>query len=244
MHQSLEDHVAIVTGASRGIGRACAERLAAEGCHIVAASRSPGPLERTAERCRDHGVEARVVETDVSDRDDVRMMVDHCRTEFGKINILVNNAGINPHDRVDEADLAAWDRAVDTNLKGMIYTTRFAAPDLKLASGDGDCAAIVNIGSISGTMSFPEGGVYCATKHGVVGLTGSTFEDLRESGVKVSVLNPGYVDTAMSESDNLDSDKMIQPEDIAHTALFVATFPETGCPTEIIVRPQRSPYLT
>lgn len=244
MLENLSNHIAFITGASRGIGRACAVAYARQGCDLALAARSPGDLEKTAAMCREHGATTVAVETDVSDRDDVQAAIDHCTTELGGLNILVNNAGRYPRQHIDEADLAEWEQTVDVNLMGAIYAIRFAATHMKLATQDGQRAAIINIASISGKMSFEKGGVYCATKHGLVGLSGSAYEDLREHGIKVTAICPGFVNTDLVSERNLDTSKMIQPEDVAETALFVTKFPETGCPTEIVLRPQRTPYLT
>lgn len=244
MTVELNDHVAFITGASRGIGRACAIRFARAGCDVGLAARSPGALEQTAKLCRNHGADTVAVETDVSVRDDVRAAIDHCSEKLGGLHILVNNAGRGHYEPVDQADLDEWEATVEVNLLGAMYATRYAAPHLKLAAGDGDRAAIINIASISGKLTHEEGGVYCATKHGLVGLSGSSFDDLRERGIKVTALCPGFVDTDMPDDANLDRSKMIQPEDIADTALFVARYPDTGCPTEITIRPQRTPYLS
>ena len=239
----LTDHVAFVTGASRGIGRACAIAFARQGTHVALAARSPGDLEQTADLCREHDVEALTVETDVSDPEDVQAAINYAVEEFDQLNFLVNNAGRDTRQPIDRADVDEWKQIVDVNLMGTIYATRYASPHLKLAASDEEQAAVVNIASIAGQMSFPEGGAYCSSKHGVVGLGGSAFEDLREYGIKVSTLSPGYVNTGMVSKDQLDADKMIQPEDIAQTVLFVARYPDTGCPTDITIRPQRTPYL-
>ena len=134
--------------------------------------------------------------------------------------------------------MQAWDRVIDINLRSLIHLTRHALPEIE----KGPRGAIINIASISARMSHGGAGIYCATKHGVLGFAGSVFEDVRERGVKVSTICPGFVNTDMVSARDLVLEKTIQPEDIARTVLFVLTFPDTGCPTEIVVRPQRSPY--
>ncbi|MFB6263141.1 MAG: SDR family oxidoreductase [Bradymonadaceae bacterium] len=243
MTRSIDDHVALVTGASRGIGRATAVALAEEGCDVALAARSVDQLKETASLCEERGAETAVLETDVADRESVESTVATTVDELGGLEILVNNAGRSYHDPIDRADLDEWESTVDVNLMGTVYTTRHAGPHLREGAENGYRAAVVNIASIAGIMSFGDSSAYCSSKHGVVGMTGSTFEDLRESGVKVSVIEPGFVDTSFVPGDGLDRDKMIQPEDIAETVVFVATYPGTGCPTEIKVRPQKTPYL-
>ena len=122
----------------------------------------------------------------------------------------------------------------------MIHLTRHALPHIQKQSAGG----IINIASVAGKMTHKKGGIYTATKHGVIGFTGSLYEDVRELNIKVCAICPGFVNTDMVRNTKLDSSKMIQPEDIARTILFVLKFPDTGCPTEITVRPQQSPYIT
>lgn len=243
MTTDLDEHVAFITGASRGIGRACAIHFAEAGCDVGLVARTPAGLEETAKRCRELGAEAVTVEADVADRDDVHAAIDHCNTELGGLHVLVNNAGRTHLEAVDHADLDDWDETVRVNLLSAMYATRYAAPHLKIAASDGDRAAIVNVTSTAGKETFAEGGVQCATKHGLVGLSGATFEDLRDHGVKVTALYPGYVDTDAAVGEDLDREKMIEPDAIAEAALFVARYPDSGCPTEMIIRPQRDPTV-
>lgn len=243
MLSDLQDHIAFITGASRGIGRAVAVALAREGCDVALAARTPGDLEETASRCREHDVEAITVETNVRDRDGVRASIAYAVDQLGGLDILINNAGTSVSEPIDEADLDTWEQVLETNVLGAIYASRLASPYLERACEEGRRSAIVNIASVAGEMSFEEGGAYCSSKHGLVGLSGSMFEDLRESGIKVTAIKPGFVNTKFIEADDLDRKKMIQPEDVAETALFVVKHPETACPTEILLRPQRTPYL-
>ena len=134
-------------------------------------------------------------------------------------------------------NLSDAERIFEVNVFASMRATRYAAAHLK-ASGNG---SVIFISSVAGHLSFAGSGVYCSSKHALNGLAGSVFEDLREFGVKVSSISPGYVNTSMP-SGNLDAHKMIQPEDIAHAVRFVMEFPSTGCPTEITILPQRSPY--
>jgi len=124
------------------------------------------------------------------------------------------------------------------NVNGLMCVTRHARPHL-VAAGRG---AVIQIASVAGRMSFSGGGAYCASKHAVMGYTEAVFEDVREAGVKVTAICPGFVNTDMVSGRGLLMDRMIQPADVATAALFVAGFPDTGCPTEIVLRPQRSPY--
>ncbi len=127
---------------------------------------------------------------------------------------------------------------MDVNVNGLMYVTRHTLPHL-VRGGRG---AVIQIASVAGRGSFAGGGAYCASKHAVIGYSQSVFEDVREAGVKVTVICPGFVNTDMVDGRGLIMERMIQPADIARAALFVARFPGTGCPTEIVIRPQRTPY--
>ncbi len=240
MLADIQGQVALVTGASRGIGRATAVALAREGCHTALLARSVDGLEQTAAECRNQGIHALSLPTDITDRSALREAVQRCVAELGQLDILVNNAGVFGGGPVHQADLEVWDRAMEVNAHAPMDLTAIALPHM-VGSGRG---AVIFIASIAGRMSFPSGGAYCASKHAVVGFSGSVFEDVRESGIKVCALCPGYVNTEMVAGRKLATDKMIQPEDVAETVVFICRCPETACPTEIVLRPQRSPYLT
>ena len=239
MARDLRGSVALVTGASRGIGEAVAERLAQAGCDVVVSGRDVESLEVVAARCRERGVRALAVPADVSVHGELETLVERTVRELGGLSILVNNAGIYDSTPAQSADQAAFDRVIDINVKSLMALTRLALPHILLQDG----GAVINIASVAGKGSFPGGGAYCASKHAVVGYTGSVFEDVREHGVKVCAVCPGFVNTSMVNTrPALNPALMIQPADIAEAVHFVAAFPETGCPTEIIVRPQRNPY--
>lgn len=130
-----------------------------------------------------------------------------------------------------------WDEMLDVNFRNVVHVLRYALP----AINQSPCGAVVAIGSI--TSAYAGAGMHLAAKRALSGFFEALFEDVRAFGTKVCVINPGYVNTAMVSSDRLDRSRMIQPEDIARTVLFVLSMPETACPTEITIRPQQSPYL-
>lgn len=239
MPRDLAGSVALVTGASRGIGRAVAEGLAQDGCHVALVARSAEGLAETAKRCRSHGVQTASFPCDVTDRNRLAMVVEGCLEQLGGLGILVNNAGIMARGAAHEADMDAFEQVIDVNVKALMNLSRLALPHIIEAPG---ARAVIHIASVAGRMSFGGGGAYCASKHAVMGYAGAMFEDVREYGVKVTAICPGFVDTDMVRDRGLNSAKMIQPEDIALAVRFVAGYPDTGCPTEIVVRPQRVPY--
>ena len=239
MTRPLNGHVAMVSGASRGIGRAVALDLAQAGADLTLLARSEDALEETASLCREAGGRVLALTTDVTDRAQLERAVSKTLGELGGLHILVNNAGIYAKGPAQSADIEDFERVIDVNVKALMNLTRLALPHILAAQGH---RAVIHIASIVSRMSFAQGGAYCASKHAVLGYSNSMFEDVREAGVKVCAIQPGFVAADMVAGHGLDMDKMIQPEDIAKTVRFVATYPDTGCPVEIIVRPQRSPY--
>ena len=239
MTQALKGHVALISGASRGIGRAVAIDLARAGADLTLLARSEEALEETAALCREEGSRVLALITDVTDRAQLERAVSKTLGELGGLNILVNNAGIHATGKAQSADIEDFERVIDVNVKALMNLSRLALPHILAAQGH---RAVIHIASVVSRMSFGGGGAYCASKHAVLGYSNSMFEDVREAGVKVCAIQPGFVATDMVAGHGLNMDKMIQPQDIAKTVRFVATYPETGCPVEIIVRPQRSPY--
>lgn len=238
----LAGHVALVTGASKGIGRAIAVALAKEGAHVGLMGRDQKQLDETAKQCKDFGVDALTVSFDLGgDLSALRSIVGRVVEGLGGLSILVNNAGVFAGGVVGDVSLDQWDKALNTNLRSVMHLTRWALPAIA-KSKDG---AIINISSIAGKLTSGNAAAYCASKHGVVGFSGALFEDVRDRNIKVCCICPGFVNTPMvNHIRNLDPSKMIQVEDVAKTVLFVLSFPNTGCPTEIILRPQLNPVIS
>jgi NAD(P)-dependent dehydrogenase (short-subunit alcohol dehydrogenase family) len=186
---------AIVTGAAAGIGRAIALRLAREGATVTIADVKTDAGEVTAQAARDAGGNARFIPCDVSQSPDVRAMVDATLAATGRIDVLVNNAGIPgtlvPIDQLDEAD---WERALAVNLGGVFRCTKYAIPALEAAPA----GAIVNIASTFGMVGAPLTPAYAAAKGGVIGLTRQLAVDLGPRGIRVNAVAPGYVDNDMA----------------------------------------------
>ena len=230
--------VVLVTGASRGIGAACAEAFAAAGYDVALMARSLEGLSAVAARCEASGARALPLAVDVSDAAAVAAGVARVVAELGGLHVVINAAGIYASAPAQEMSPEVFDRVMAVNVNGLMYVTRSALPHL-LAAGRG---AVIQVASVAGRMSFSGGGAYCASKHAVLGYTEAVFEDVREAGVKVTTICPGFVNTDMVSGRGLLMERMIQPADVAEAALFVVGFPDTGCPTEIVLRPQRSPY--
>ncbi|MDQ3963944.1 MAG: SDR family NAD(P)-dependent oxidoreductase [Actinomycetota bacterium] len=185
----LSNRVGIVTGASRGIGVVIAEHLARKGVDLVLAARSKDDLEQTAELVRKHGRRVLPVATDVSDVAQLQALVDAANTEFGHVDLLVNNAGIEIPGHSEGLDLDHIATGVHINLTALIQLTRLVIPQMiERKSGH-----VCNIASVAGKVARPFATVYSATKHGVVGFSWSLRAELAPLGVEVTVVCPGYV---------------------------------------------------
>jgi 3-oxoacyl-[acyl-carrier protein] reductase len=235
----LTDKVAIVTGAGRGIGRAIALALSHAGARLALAARSEPELGAVAEEIRSRDGDALVLPTDVTRDEDMERLVERTLKEWGSIDILVNNAGWGKTVPVVNSKNEEIDKTLQINLRAPMILTRLVLPAmLEKKSG-----AIINIGSISGKSGSANTAAYSASKFGVIGFTQSLFEEVREHGIKVSVILPGFVDTPLiPPNKRLDRSKMIQPDDVADTVMFVLSLPPTSCSVEITIRPQHSPY--
>jgi NAD(P)-dependent dehydrogenase (short-subunit alcohol dehydrogenase family) len=191
----MNDKVALITGASSGIGRATAEAFAARGAKVVLAARREDELAALTREIGARGGTATFVVTDVAIAKDVERMVAHTIETFGRLDYAVNNAGIEGKlAGVTELPEQEWDRVLDTNLKGAFLCLQYEARAM-LAGGHG--GAIVNVGSINSFLGFPTGSAYAASKHGQIGLTTSVSAELAPHGIRVNLVCPGFIDTPM-----------------------------------------------
>jgi len=191
----MRDKVALITGASSGIGRATAEAFAAKGAKVVLAARREDELAALAVEIGDRGGEASFVMTDVSVAKDVERMVAHTMETFGRLDYAVNNAGIEGQlSGIADLPEEEWDRVLEINLKGTFLCMQYETRAM-LAGGHG--GAIVNVGSVNSFLGFPCGSAYVASKHGQVGLTTSVSAELAPRGIRVNLVCPGIIDTPM-----------------------------------------------
>ncbi len=238
MGQSIRGNVALVTGAGRGIGHAIARALADEGCDVALLARNADELEDTARHYRASGVRALCLTADLTKTGAIEASVERCADTLGRLDILINNAGIFHWGSALEADPAAWDQLIDLNLRAAMRATRHALPYIAC----GEQGAVIFIASLAGKFAYGMNAAYVASKHGLVGFAGSVFEDVRERDIKVCAICPGLVSTAVTADIGIDPAKAIQPEDVAAAVRFVVTFPRSACPTEILLSPQRNPW--
>jgi 3-oxoacyl-[acyl-carrier protein] reductase len=229
--------VALVTGGSRGIGRAIAQQLALLGASVSICGRDGAALKESAHALAKAGVPVHAQLADVTKLADVVDLVGKTEAKLGPVTILVNNAGIGLFGPAHEKTEADWDRVLDTNLKSVFLVSRAVAPSM-IRRGSGD---IINISSLAGKNTFAGGGIYCASKWGVVGLSGCMAEDLREHGVRVSVICPGSVATEFSGRGAKHLSKVLSPEDVAHAVEAIVTQSPRSFLSEIHLRPLRKP---
>lgn len=230
--------VAIITGASRGIGKAVAIDLAKEHFSLALVGREESLLKEVATLCESEGVTAKCYVYDLSKLEGINDLVTQIHQDLGGINILVNNAGVWIEKPIADASLAEWERTLDVNVRSVFALTKQALPYIE----ERGWGAVINISSLAGQRTYPGGTMYCASKHALEGFSGALFHDVREKGVKVCAISPGVANTDMHKDDErYDNERMIQPEDIAKAVSFVANFPDTACPTEITIMPQRAP---
>jgi 3-oxoacyl-[acyl-carrier protein] reductase len=235
--QQLEGKVALVTGASRGIGLAISRKLAGMGVKLAMNGRSEDNLRRAAKEIG-HGKPVTTVRADVSRPEEAARLVSETESSLGPIEILVNNAGIGVFGPMQEASEKDWDAVLDTNLKAVFLLSKAVAPGMiQRRSGH-----IINIASLAGKNAFAGGGIYCASKWGLLGLTQCMAEDLRSHGIRVSAICPGSVNTEFSPPQGKkDLSKMLQPDDVAHAVEMILTQAPQSFISEILLRPTQKP---
>ena len=243
MTVDLKEKSVLITGASSGIGLACAQAFAERGCRLLLAARRKDRLDELSSLLNEeHGAEVLIAALDVRDRSAVETWVDGLPDGWRDIDILVNNAGLaRGLAPLHEGDIEDWEEMIDTNVKGLLYVTR-AVLRTMVDRGRGH---VINIGSIAGHEVYPGGNVYCASKHAVAALNRSLGIDTLGTGVRVSAVDPGMVETEFSlvrfhgDSERADGVykgiEPLTPADVADAVLFCATRPENANVREMIL---------
>lgn len=227
--------VVVITGASRGIGKECALKLAQVGTTLILMARKKEDLDVVAKECLALGATSHCLSIDIL-KDNLKEAISNIKSQFGHIDILINNAGVWIEKPFESGDMETWDDALDVNLKSAIHLTRYCL------DGMPEGGSIIFVGSTASRKSYAGGTNYCAAKFGLLGFANSLFEDIRERGIKVCSILPGVVNTDMHKNDpSFTPEKMIQPEDVATTVQFVLSTPSNMCPTEITLMPQKNP---
>ena len=234
------ERAAIVTGASSGIGLAIAKMLGEEGYALTVAARRPEKLEDAAKGLADEGIELQSVPANVSDEEEIKRVVDAHRDRYGRLDVLVNNAGVGVGATVGEILTKRMDMQLDINLRSIILFYRECLSMLKDAAAEHKSALVVNTSSISGKHGEGWLSVYSASKHGVVGWTEAMNKELGGEGIKSTALCPAFVDTPMTDfvKDSVPPEAMIRPEDIAESVRFLLRVsPACVVPEIMFVRP-------
>jgi len=240
--QSLLGQIAIITGASRGIGRAIAVRLAEAGVTTVLSSRTAEDLQKVSDKIHEMGGKAFAIPTDVTDEQQLTALIERTQATYDRIDILVNNAGGGtPRTPITKAHLTDWNRTLRVNLWATMVLSKLVLPGM-IERRQG---AIINVCSLAGVTGKAGEAAYAAAKFGVRGFTQSLFDEVHEYGIKVSTICPGYVDTAMIPPNRrIDRTKMLRAEDVAEAVHNVVTSSAWVCPLEIVLQPQYDPLKT
>jgi 3-oxoacyl-[acyl-carrier protein] reductase len=230
----LKDQVAIVTGGSSGIGFAIARAFVQEEMRVTIAARDNRRLDQAALQLKSRSTgdgAVLAIQTDVSQTAQAQQMVRQTLDQFGRLDVLVNNAGIGRMAPLDRLEEKVWDEVLDINLKGVFLCTQAVLPEMKRKRN----GYIVNISSIGGKEAFGGGGAYCASKFGVMALTQTILEEAGSYNIRATAICPGYVDTPMVAGVSVPADKMIRPEDIAQTVLYLLHLSENTVIREIVI---------
>lgn len=241
----LKEKIVFITGASSGIGKACAEAFAAEKANLILAARRFEMLNKYAEELvKKFGIKIKVIELDVRNFVAVKKCFNDLEDDWKNVDVLVNNAGLaRGFDKIFEGSVTSWEEMIDTNVKGLLFVTRNVLPGMI----DRNKGHVINIGSTAGHEVYPNGNVYCATKFAVNALTKGIRMDCLEHGIKVTTVDPGMVETEFSivrfSGDKDRADKVyqgLQPltaADIADAVVYCATRPAHVNINEMILTP-------
>jgi len=249
MTTPLDGTVALVTGASSGIGEATARALAAQGAKVALAARRLERLERLAAEIGREGHTALAIQSDIAEQAEAIAAVDRTVDELGRLDIVVNNAGVMLLGPIEDAPTEEWDRMIDLNLKGLINTTHAALPHL-LSAAEGSergCADVVNISSVAGRIARAGSGVYNLTKHGVGAFSESLRQEFASRKVRSTLIEPGAVETELSDHlrdgvreqvrERFAGIRILEAADVADAIAYAVTRPWHVSLNEVLIRP-------
>jgi NAD(P)-dependent dehydrogenase (short-subunit alcohol dehydrogenase family) len=233
-----QGRVALVTGGTRGIGEAIARRLAADGFSVAISGHAGRTVTNAVDRLGREGITVKGFAADARKENEQEALLDWVERELGRLDVLVNNAGIGEFGSVDEISPAVFREVVETNLFGPFYTIHFAAPLMKKSGG----GFIVNIASLAGINAFAGGAAYNASKFGLLGLSDAAMLDLRHGGIRIAAILPGSVATEFSDSHHgQESSWMLQPDDVARAVSDLVRYPGRAIPSRLDLRPSHPP---
>lgn len=249
MDAPLAGSVALITGASSGIGEATARSLASHGAGVAVVARRLDRLEQLASEIREHGGTALGIEADLSEKDQVSAIVDQTVGTLGRIDILVNNAGVMLLGPIEDAPTDEWARMIEVNLRALIHITHAALPHLLTAaqSGNRGCADVVNISSVSGRVARAGSGVYSSTKFAVGAFSESFRQEFADRKIRSTLVEPGTVDTELLSHvrdgirdqafETVAGIRRLDASDIADAIVYAVTRPWHVAINEILIRP-------
>lgn len=243
--QNLKEKIVAITGASAGIGKAIAIKLGKNGVKVVLGARNTELLEKVIEEIKSNGGEAVFVKTDVSNKADLVQLVNVAVTQYGKLDVIINNAGVARLSRIDELDIDGWNEMIDSNIKGVLYGMAAAIPVFKKQQS----GHIVNIISTSGIKIVPTQGVYAGTKNAVRTIA-EAFRQEADGSIRITGISPGYIKTDFAvKSVNTEDMKAvaskaveelaISPEAIADAVIYAISQPEDVEVGDIVIRPSK-----
>ena len=234
MTKQLASKVAIVTGASRGIGRAVSVALAQEAATVVLAARSIQKLQETADKVTEAGGKAEIVVTELTEEESIKNLVKVTNEKFSRLDILVNNAGVTHSAKLEQTITEDWERCMQINALAPFILCREALPLLRKSQA----GYIINIASVVGVKGYPLQSAYTSSKHALRGMTISLAEELKGSNIRVHLLCPGGVDTELVQKvrPDIKKDELMQPEEIAELVLYLVTHKGNAVIDELHIR--------
>ena len=244
MSEPMQDRVVLITGASSGIGAACAKVFAAAGAKLIVAARRKDQLKQLADELSQTGTQIHPLVLDVRDRSSVQSTLASLPASFAEVDVLINNAGLSRDlDKLYEADIQGWEEMIDTNIKGLLYVTRSIVPGMVKR----DRGHVVNIGSTAGHQTYPGGSVYCGTKAAVKSISEGLKQDLLGTSVRVSSVDPGLVETNFSNvrfrgdteraQDVYKGMTPLTADDVADVVFFCVTRPAHVNISDVVLMP-------
>jgi NADP-dependent 3-hydroxy acid dehydrogenase YdfG len=243
MNNNIEGKVIVITGASSGLGEAAARHLSEQGAKVVLGARRVDRLQALAEELNKNGTKAIALATDVTQVEQVKALVDEAVKTFGRIDVIINNAGLMPHSPIDRLKIDEWNQMIDVNIKGVLYGIAAALPHMQQQK----FGHIINVSSVAGHKVRPNGVIYSATKHAVRVITEGLRQEVKPYNIRTTVISPGAVDTelpnSISEEDIAKGIKdfyknyAIPASSFARTVAFAIDQPEDVDINEILFRP-------
>jgi NADP-dependent 3-hydroxy acid dehydrogenase YdfG len=245
MSKGIEGKAVVITGASSGLGEATARLLSSEGASVVLGARRLDRIESLAKELTGRGGKAVAVRTDVTDHEQVRLLVDTAVQAYGRIDVMLNNAGLMPHSPLERLKIDDWDRTIDVNIKGVLYGIAAALPHMKRQKS----GHIINVSSVAGHKVRPRGAVYAASKHAVRVISEGLRMEVKPYNIRTTVISPGAVATELVESitepdvresvRTMTKEMALPAETFARMVAFAMSQPDDVDVNEILFRPTR-----